>query len=98
MKAIEATRKKLSGDEKTVLDWLNVSYGEDLGFSDIISALTGGRYCGVAGHPAFYWQNPDNVAMEIFANLVYIKSMKSAAYAEREGFLRELFDEMEEMF
>lgn len=98
LKAIEAAKKKLSGDEKTVLGWLDGSYGEDLGFSDIISALSGGRYHGVTGHSAAYWQQPDNVAMEIFANLVYIRSMKSVAYAERNGFLKELFDEMEEMF
>lgn len=98
LKAIEATRKKLSSNEEMVSGWMDGNYGKDPGFSDIISALSGHRFYGITGHPAAYWQTPDNVAMEIFANMVYIKAMKSAAYAEREGFLKELFDEMEEMF
>jgi hypothetical protein len=35
--------------------------------------------------------------MEIFANLVAIKTMKSAAWAERDGMLKELFDALEEI-
>jgi hypothetical protein len=38
------------------------------------------------------------VALEIFAGMVYIRTMKSAAFVEKKRFLKELFSVLEEMF
>jgi hypothetical protein len=49
----------------------------------------------------FYNSTPKpirNVALEIFADMVYIRTMKPIAFAEKERFLKELFSVLEEMF
>lgn len=98
IKAIESTRKAVFENPEQVIRWMKAEYGQDPGFSDIIDALSNGKYSGIAGHGQKYWeQDPLNVPMEIFANLVYIRSVKSAAYAERNGFLKDLIDAMEGM-
>ncbi len=98
LKAIESTRKVLFEDTEYIIRWMRSEYGQDAGFSDIIDALSNGKYCGIAGHGQEYWEeDPLNVPMEIFANLVYIRTVRSSAYEERSGFLKELIDAMEGM-
>lgn len=99
IKAIESTKKAVFENPERIIQWMEkTEYGLDMGFSDIIDALSNGKYHGITGHGQKYWeQDPLNAPMEIFANLVYIRSVKSAAYAERNGFLKELIDAMEGM-
>lgn len=98
LKAIESARKAVFENPEQIIGWMKSEYGQDAGFSDIVSALTNGKYYGITSHGEKYWkEDPLNVSMEIFANLVYIRVAKSAAYAERNGFLKELMDAMEGM-
>ncbi|MCM1104925.1 MAG: minor capsid protein [Clostridium sp.] len=98
LKAIESARKVVLESQERIIGWMKSEYGQDPGFSDIIDALSNGKYNGITAHGQKYWeQDPLNVSMEIFANLVYIRTVKSAAYAERNGFLKELIDAMERM-
>jgi hypothetical protein len=71
-------------------------YENDAALSDIVSALSGGILRGMTGHGYSYWKEDTRRApMEIFANLVAIKTMKSSAWAERDGMLKNLFDALE---
>lgn len=98
LSAIESTRKSLYNNKEVVLKWLDGKYSDDAGFSDIVSALSYNRIKGRLGHGEEYWQKDEkNVPMEIFANMVYIKTMKSQAFSEIDGFLKGLFKAMEEM-
>lgn len=98
LRAIESARKVVFENQERIIRWMQSAYGQDTGFSDIIDALSNGKYSGIAGHGQEYWEEDSlNVPMEIFANLVYIRTVKSAAYSERNGFLKELMDALEGM-
>lgn len=98
LSAIESTRKDLYDNKATVIQWLDGKYSDDAGFSDIISALSNGSIMGCTGHLEDYWKkDAKNIPMEIFADMVYIKTMKSQAVPEMDGFLKELFKAMEEI-
>ena len=98
LSAIEATRQKLYNDPKKIQEWLDGPPGEDVGFSDIVHALSLGEMSGIAGHELNYWvSNPRNVPLEIFANMVYIRTMQPENVRGTEGFLEELFKALEEM-
>lgn len=98
LSAIEDTKKKLYNNRVQVETWLQGSAGDDAGFSDIISALSEGELEGIAGHSKEYWLAEEmNAPLEIFANLVYIKTMKPTGISGTEGFLKELFEALEEL-
>ena len=78
--------------------WLNGAAGNNAGFSDIINALSSGRLCGVAAHGEEYWKEDEtNAPMEIFVNLIYIKTVKPSEVQKTESFLEELFRVREEL-
>ncbi len=98
LSAIEKTREELFLQEDMIISCLEGKYSDDAGFSDIISALSYNKIKGGYGHEETYWRSDvKNIVMEIFANMVYIKTMKSQALSEMDGFLKELFKAMEEM-
>ncbi len=98
LSAIERARRNLYENEDTVRKWLSGKYPEDAALSDIVSALSFGRIKGYAGHPEAYWKRDEkNVPMEIFANLVYIRTMKNKEFLDRQELFKELFAAMEEM-
>lgn len=98
--AIAATRQNMYND---MYKWcIAVSadgkYWNDEAISDICSALSNGILVTKYGHHNSYWmEDPSNVPMEIFADLVAIKATKSPEWAERDGMLKELFDALEGM-
>ncbi|MDD3137699.1 MAG: minor capsid protein [Lachnospiraceae bacterium] len=95
--AIDITKKKLFENENQIVEWMKGIPGEDPGFSDIISALSENKYHGIAEHNKAYWlEDKINTPMEIFANMVYIKTMKTETSAEVNSFLKELFEAMED--
>lgn len=98
LSAIEATRQKLYNNPKKIQEWLDGPPGDDVGFSDIVHALSWGEMSGIAGHELEYWiSDQRNVPLEIFANMVYIRTMKPENVRGTEGFLEELFKALEEM-
>lgn len=96
--AIETTRQNMYNN---LYKWSSAvyfggKYENDAAISDIISALSGGTLVAKYFHKYSYWNaNSSNVPMEIFADLVAIKAMKSPEWAERSGMLKELFDALE---
>lgn len=96
--AIETTRQNMYND---IYRWYSAvytggKYENDAAISDIISALSGGTLVTNYYHKYSYWSaDSSNVPMEIFADLVAIKAMKSPEWAERNGMLKELFDALE---
>lgn len=96
--AIETTRQNMYND---LYKWHSAvyfggKYENDAAISDIISALSKGTLAAKYFHKYTYWNaDPSNVPMEIFANLVAIKALKSPEWAERHGMLKELFDALE---
>lgn len=98
LSAIEETRKKLYNDPDKIQKWLDDSPGQDYGFSDIISALSNGTMEGRVGHEKDYWiNNPRNVPLEIFANMVYLRTIQPENALGTESFLGELYKALEEM-
>lgn len=98
MEAIDITKKKLFENENQIDEWMQGVQGDDPGFSDIISALSENKYYGITGHEKAYWlEDKINTPMEIFANMVYIKTMKTETSAEVNSFMKELFEAMEDM-
>ena len=98
--AIDVTRDKLYNEAyiwQTAILEGGVLH-EDLAFNDIISALTNNTMISYGGHSYEYWtQSPQNVPMEIFANLAAIKITKCKSYSAAGELLKELFDAMERM-
>lgn len=98
LSAIEDTKKKLYNNRTQVEKWLQSSAGDDAGFSDIIDALSNGEMSGISAHGTEYWEKSAiHAPMEIFANLIYIKTMKPKSVSGTEGFLKELFEALEEL-
>lgn len=100
LKAIESTRTKLYNNLQETASWLEDGgrYEYDELFSDIISALSKGEINMYAGHEDEYWNSsPLLQPMEIFADLTAIRITGTSSWEERNGFLKELFDAMEEM-
>lgn len=100
LNAVEHTRMKLYNNLQEIRSWLQEGgkYQYDELLSDIISALSRGAVDVQAGHSAAYWDsNPVRQPMEIFADLTAIKIVNTPSFAEKSGFLKELFEVMEEM-
>lgn len=75
------------------------AYGEDFAFNDLISSLTRGAANDIlfVGHGPEYLSNDRLRAMEVFADITCIDMSGSAARAEFDGLLKDLYDAYKEV-
>lgn len=102
-RAIENTKEKVYDYKDKVKEWFSFEdslYGMDMALSDIISAVSLGDFNEFlyVGHDKAYWENnPDYVAMELFANIASIDVMDYDSKAEFHGLLEELYEAYKEL-
>ena len=102
-RAIENTKEKVYDYKDKIKEWFSFEdslYGMDMALSDIISALSLGDFNEFlyVGHDKAYWENnPDYVAMELFANIASIDVMDYDSKAEFHGLLEELYEAYKEL-
>lgn len=94
IKAIEETRKNVMKNKSKIESWFdfNGKYEFEDGLQDIISALSKNEIRTWTGHESKYWENPNNIAKEIFANISAIDILDTAAKEEFSGLLKPIFE------
>lgn len=96
LSAIEKSRQIVEENRETIIKWFEDGgkYEEDVAISDIISALS---YADmnkhlIAGHRKEYWDDPQTVPLEIFANIASIDIVGYDSKIELETMFSDLFD------
>ena len=101
IKAVENTSKIIYNYEKEIKEWFkeDSKYFDDIGFSDIFSALSKGKMNGILNgkHGERYWKNTENVYREIFANLSAIDVLNCESKKECTGILKEVYEAYKEL-
>ncbi len=96
IKAVENTSKIIYNYEKEIKEWFSIKdgkYFDDIGLSDIFSALSRGDMNNILNgkHEKGYWKKVENVYKEIFANLSAIDVLNCESKLECKGILKEIY-------
>ncbi|NDO45983.1 phage minor head protein [Clostridium sp. MD294] len=101
IKSVENTSKIIYNYEKEIKEWFKEDgkYFDDIGFSDIFSALSKGKMNGILNgkHKERYWKNTENVYREIFANLSAIDVLNCESKMECTSILKEVYEAYKEL-
>ena len=101
IKAVENTSKIIYNYEKEIKEWFaeDGKYFDDIGLSDIFSALSRGNMNNILNgkHKEAYWKNPENVYREIFANLSAIDVLDYESRTECKNILKEVYEAYKEL-
>lgn len=97
--AIDTCRKRIMNNAQEIQTWFDESgkYENDFAISDIISALSSNSIEVPIGHNNDYWSDPNNVALEIFANISSIDVIGNSSKAEFKSALKELYESYKEI-
>lgn len=92
--AIETCRNKITDNAEEIQSWFEEGgkYESDFAISDIISALSKNGIRVPIGHDNEYWSDPENVALEIFANISSIDVIGNDSKVEFGSLLKELYE------
>ena len=101
IKAVENTSKIIYNYEKEIKEWFKEDgkYFDDIGFSDIFSALSKGKMNDILNgkHKEKYWKNIENMYKEIFANLSAIDVLNCESKMECTSILKEIYEAYKEL-
>jgi hypothetical protein len=69
--AIEKSKQVVEERRDEIQAWFGPGgkFQNEMAMSDLVSALSKNSIVGLAGHKADYWEKPDRVPMEIFADI-----------------------------
>lgn len=97
--AIEKCKNKIMDNRDAIQIWFNENgkYENDFAISDIVSALSENEIDVPIGHENEYWSDPENVALEIFANISSIDILGNDSKKEFESFLKEIYESYKEI-
>lgn len=99
VRAIESTREAVLKSKVDIEKWCgyNGKYEFEDGFQDIISALSKNEVKTFVGHDSDYWEKPNNVAKEVFANMSAIDVLDSEAKEEFKKLLKPIYEAYKEI-
>lgn len=102
IKAVENTSEIIYNYKKEIKKWFSMEdgkYFDDIGFSDIFSALSKGDMNDILNgtHEKDYWLKNGNVYKEIFANLSAIDILDYESKSECKNILKEIYKAYKEL-
>ncbi len=97
--AISECRKRVEENASEIQKWFEPGGKHENSFalSDIISALSNNQIEVPVGHGDDYWGDPENVSLEIFANISAIDVLGSSEKEEAERLLKEIYEAYKEI-